>query len=101
MIHLYRALSAETIKTKRTLTLLLAFLAPLAMAFLELAIGFQYGKRMYRTDGDSWMTLINHTTMMWVLLLLPLFVTLEMGLLGALEHNNKTWKQLYAMPLPR
>ena len=24
-----------------------------------------------------------------------------MGLLGALEHNNKTWKQLYALPLPR
>ena len=34
-------------------------------------------------------------------LLLPLFVTLEMGLFGALEHNNKTWKQLYALPLPR
>jgi hypothetical protein len=56
---------------------------------------------MYRTGGDAWMTLIGHTTMMWVLLLLPLFVTLEMGLLGALEHNNKTWKQLYALPLPR
>ena len=56
---------------------------------------------MYRAGGDGWMTLIDHTTMMWLLLLLPLFVTLEMGLLGALEHNNKTWKQLYALPLPR
>lgn len=101
MIYILRALSAELLKTKRTLTLALAFLAPLALAFLELAVGFQYGKRMYRVGGDSWMTLIEHTTMMWVLLLLPLFVTLEMGLLGALEHNHKTWKQLYALPLPR
>lgn len=101
MISILCALNAELLKTKRTLTLALAFLAPLALAFLELAVGFQYGKKMYRPGGDAWMTLINHTTMMWVLLLLPLFVTLEMGLLGALEHNNKTWKQLYALPLPR
>jgi len=101
MTSIFRALNAELLKTKRTLTLALAFLAPLALAFLELAVGFQYGKKMYRPGGDAWMTLINHTAMMWVLLLLPLFVTLEMGLLGALEHNNKTWKQLYALPVPR
>ncbi len=101
MIFLVRALSAEILKTKRTLTLALAFWAPLSLAFLELAVAFQWGKRMYRPGGDSWETLIGHITMMWVLLLLPLFVTLEMGLLGALEHNNKTWKQLYALPIPR
>jgi ABC-2 type transport system permease protein len=101
MIALSRALSAELLKTKRTLTLALAFLAPLSLAFLEVAMGFDAGTRMYRVGGDSWMTLINHTAMMWTLLLLPLFITLEMGLLGALEHNNKTWKQLYALPLPR
>jgi lantibiotic transport system permease protein len=79
----------------------LVFLAPLALAFLELAVGFQYGKKMYKVGGDSWMTLIDHTSMMWLLLLLPLFVTLQMGLMGALEHNNRTWKQLYTRPLPR
>ena len=101
MQGLFRALSAELLKIKRTLALALVFLAPLTLAFMELAIGFQYGKRMYRVGGDTWMTLIEHVTMMWVLLLLPLFVTLEMGLLGAVEHNNKTWKLLYALPLPR
>lgn len=101
MPSLIRTLSAEILKTKRTLFLTLAFLAPLALAFFEMAIGFQYGKRMYPAGGDSWSTLIEHITLMWVLLMLPLFVTLEMGLLGALEHNNKTWKQLYALPVPR
>jgi len=101
MNYLMHALRAEALKTKRTLTLALAFLAPLTLAFLELAIGFQYGERMYRPGGDSWMTLIDHVMVLWALLMLPLFVTLEMGLLGALEHNNKTWKHIYALPLPR
>lgn len=101
MTSLFRALSAETLKTKRTLTLALTFLAPLSLAFLEVAIGFEAGTKMYKVGGDSWMTLIGHTAMMWTMLLLPLFITLEMGLLGAQEHNNKTWKQLYALPLPR
>lgn len=101
MNSLVRALSAELLKTRRTLTLALAFLAPLSLAFLEVAIGFEGGKQMYRVGGDTWMTLIGHTSMIWALLLLPLFITLEMGLLGAQEHNNKTWKQLYALPLPR
>jgi hypothetical protein len=33
--------------------------------------------------------------------MLPLFVTLETGQLSALEHHNKTWKQLYVLPVPR
>ncbi len=101
MTTILRALNAEILKSKRTLMLALIVLAPLALAFMELAIGFQYGKKMYRMGGDTWMTLVDHISMMWVLLLLPLFVTLEMGLLGALEHNNKTWKQLFCLPLPR
>jgi lantibiotic transport system permease protein len=101
MTDLFRALSAELLKTRRTLALVLTILAPLSLAFLEVAIGFDAGTRMYRVGGDSWMTLIEHTAIMWTLLLLPLFITLEMGLLGAQEHNHKTWKQLYALPLPR
>ncbi len=88
MRSLFRAIDAEWLKSKRTLMVALTFLAPLALAFLELSIGFQYGKKMYQVGGDSWLTLIDHTAMMWVLLLLPLFVTLQMG-------------QLYARPLPR
>lgn len=101
MRSLFRAIDAEWLKSRRTLMVALTFLAPLALAFLELSIGFQYGKKMYKVGGDSWLTLIDHTAMMWVLLLLPLFVTLQMGLMGALEHNNKTWKQMYARPIPR
>ncbi len=96
-----RALRAEWLKSRRTLGTWLVFLAPLVLGFLELVAGYQYGERMYRDPDEAWLILADHTLMMWFLLLLPLFVTLQMGLLGALEHNNKTWKQLYALPLPR
>ncbi len=101
MLSLARALSAELLKTKRTLTLWLTLLAPLSLAFLELMMWYQQGHRMLAPDTNPWVTLGIHAAMMWGMLMLPLFVTLEMGLLGAQEHGNKTWKQLYTTPLPR
>ena len=101
MITLSRALSAEVLKTKRTLTLGLAFLAPLAVAFLEFVMHMQMGERAMKPGAEAWISLSQHSLILWTLLMLPLFVTLETGLLSALEHNNKTWKQLYALPLPR
>jgi hypothetical protein len=38
---------------------------------------------------------------LWALLMLPLFVTLEAALLAGLEHANQQWKHLLALPLPR
>src|SRR5512136_1828057 len=101
MITLSRALSAEVLKTKRTLTLGLAFLAPLAVAFLEFAMHMQVGERAMQPGTEAWISLSQHSLILWTLLMLPLFVTLETGLLSALEHSNNTWKQLYALPLPR
>ncbi len=101
MITLWRALSAEILKTKRTLTLALTFLAPLAIAFLALAVNLQYGDQGVRPGENPWHNLFQNSMILWGLLMLPLYVTLETGLLTALEHNNKTWKQLYALPLPR
>jgi hypothetical protein len=98
---LIRAIRAELLKSRRTLGVWLCLLAPLALAFLELVMAFQYGTRFYKVGTDHWRTLFEHTVMMWSLLLLPLFVTLQMALLAALEHNHKMLKQLYALPIPR
>jgi lantibiotic transport system permease protein len=101
MKGLIRAIQAELLKSKRTLGIWLCLLAPLTLAFLELVIAFQYGTRFYGSGTNHWRTLFEHSVMMWSLLLLPLFVTLQMGLLTALEHNNKMFKQLYILPIPR
>ena len=52
MITLSRALSAEVLKTKRTLTLGLAFLAPLAVAFLEFVMHMQMGERAMKPGAE-------------------------------------------------
>jgi lantibiotic transport system permease protein len=96
---LYRALTAETLKLKRTLALGLAFLAPLAIGFLLVVMFVQMGPS--ENQPDSWKPLIQNGHVLWSLLMLPLFVTLQMGLLANIEHGNKAWKLLYAQPLPR
>jgi len=100
MLALYRTLSAELLKTKRTLAVWLTLLAPLSIMLLVLALYFQQGEQRSR-QADLWHMLIQTSLVLWSLLMLPLFVTLETGLLSALEHHNKTWKQLYALPVPR
>jgi len=101
MTTLIRALSAEVLKTKRTLTLWLIVLAPLAIAFLEFVMHMQNGARALQPNTNVWLSLTRYNLLLWSLLMLPLFVTLETGLLNAQEHGNKMWKQLYATPLPR
>jgi hypothetical protein len=96
-----RAWSAEVFKTRRTLTLWLVVLAPLALMFLEFMTHMQMGGRAMRPNTNAWESLSQYILLLWTLLMLPLFVTLETGLLNALEHSNTTWKQLYALPLPR
>ncbi len=99
MNSLWRALSAETLKLKRTLALALAFLAPLTIGFLLVVMFAQMGPP--NKQVDHWAGLIQNGHVLWSLLMLPLFITLEMGLLANLEHANKAWKLLYALPLPR
>ena len=99
MVALYRALSAELLKTKRTLAFWLTLLAPLPIILLAL-INFMQDYEWLKRE-ELWPTLVHNVFVLWNLLLMPLFITLETGLLNALEHNNKMWKQLYALPVPR
>lgn len=96
---LWRALISETLKLKRTLALGLAFLAPLSIGFLLVVMFAQVGPPNKETG--HWEGLVQNGHVLWSLLMLPLFVTLQMGLLANLEHTNKAWKLLYAQPLPR
>jgi uncharacterized membrane protein len=42
-----------------------------------------------RPNTDAWLSLTQNSLILWALLMLPLFVTLETGLLNAQEHGNK------------
>ena len=56
----------------------------------------------YVANGaGSWVAFTQNNLLLWTLLMLPLFVTLEAALMGNLEHGNGGFKQLFALPVPR
>jgi len=99
MKSLSRALSAETLKLKRTLAFGLAFLGPLSIGFLLVVMFAEQGPA--NKQVDQWMGLVQNAQVLWSLLMLPLFITLEIALFAQVEHSNKAWKLLYSQPLPR
>lgn len=103
MNALTRALRAETLKMKRTLALWLTLLTPAALVFLEVAGATQNQGRLssLTPDINRWSLLFEDLYSIWVILIFPLFITLETALLGQLEHGNSTWKFVHTQPIPR
>lgn len=100
MITLSRAISAETLKIKRTLALWLAFITPLAI------VGLMFAASLLQQDTadpnfNAWASFTQLIFTFWCLLMLPLFITLETALLSELESAEKHWKHLFALPIPR
>ncbi|MEJ2737825.1 MAG: ABC transporter permease [Anaerolineae bacterium] len=99
---IWHALRAEQLKVKRTLALWLAPLAPLVIIGLQLAIVLQRPEYYRNQDTTAaWTEFGGQIVFLWTMLLLPLFITLETALLGNLEHGNRQWKHLFALPVPR
>jgi hypothetical protein len=94
-------LGSELLKMRRTLALALAFLAPLLIVLLEFLVFWQNGEQMSASEGDMWQLLMRNCLLLWDLLMIPLFVTLQTALLAGLEHTNHNWKHLFALPVSR
>lgn len=100
---LLRALSAESLKLRGTLALWMCLITPLTVVVLyvlQLTLS-DYGKRAPLPPADAWRMFAQSVLVLWTLLMLPLFVTLESALLAGLEHANQQWKHLLALPVPR
>jgi hypothetical protein len=97
-----RALSAELLKTRRTLALLMTLIAPAIIAVIQFAMYIEnHDYYVKQVDQNQWLTLGQNSMVFWSLLMLPLFVTLETALLSGLEYGRKNWTLLYTMPVPR
>src|SRR5688572_21407552 len=99
MVYFARALSAEVLKIKRTLALAVAVALPLVIVVMNLFILIRM--RVFDEGFDGWQYLLLNSIVLWGLLMLPLYITLETALLAGLEHGDKNWKQLFALPIPR
>lgn len=101
MHYFARALSAEGRKLNRTLALLLTLVAPAVVALLQFCMLMQNPNRVINPTGDEWLSVMRSVMVLWSLLMLPLFVTLETALTAQLDHSSHAWKWLCALPVPR
>jgi hypothetical protein len=101
---LTRALSAETLKMKRTIALKMVVLAPMAVVLLTLFMASQAPfSTLHRSRAavDSWRALSRVNFQFWGLLMLPMYITLQTALIAGLDHTDNQWKALFARPVPR
>lgn len=101
MKMLLRAISSEVLKVKRTLALWMVFIAPLVVITLQFLLMWQRGEATSRVILDPWTLVYLSIFNFYAVGMLPLFITLETALLAGIEHNQKAWKQLFALPVPR
>lgn len=98
----WRALRAERLKLKHTLALWMVLVLPLTVAALMVLGGSLHAQQPSPsiTPAAAWQKLETGMFLLWCLLMVPLFVTLETALLAGLEHGNQQWKHLLALPVP-
>ncbi|HEY6305785.1 MAG TPA: ABC transporter permease [Candidatus Angelobacter sp.] len=100
---LVRALHAELLKIKRTIALKMVVITPAIFVLLILFLGSQAPFSFLRRPGfgNAWMVLANRHLVVWALLMMPLYITLQTALIAGLDHSENQWKSLLARPVPR
>ena len=75
------------------------FVAPLLVALLQFFIGLN--QRRIPAGFKLWDAVFQNSLSVWAIFMLPLLITLETALLAGVEHTEKQWKHLLALPVPR
>lgn len=103
MKALLRALHAESLKMRGTLALWMCLIAP-AIVVVLYVLQLSFSRIPARSGVDpaqAWKIFSQSVFALWLFLMLPLFVTLQSALLAGLEHGERQWKHLLALPVPR
>lgn len=98
-MSLLRALHAELLKLKRTLAFRVIFVLPFLVALLQFFIAWRTEK--FAPGFKFWETVSSSSLQIWAVFMLPLLITLETALLNGIEHSDKQWKHIFALPVPR
>ena len=94
-----RALHSELLKLKRTLAFRVIFVLPFLVAVLQFFIVWRTKK--FGPNFNLWQTLGTSSFQVWAVFMMPLLITLVTALLNGIEHSDKQWKHLFALPIPR
>ena len=91
---------AEILKLKRTLAFRMIFVAPLLVATLQFFV--LWNQRRFGAEFNLWDIAVRRTrSSVWAVFMLPLLITLETALINGIEHSEKHWKHIFALPVPR
>jgi hypothetical protein len=99
MTSLFRAFHAELLKLKRTIAFRVIFVLPFLVALLQFFIVWRPKK--FGPTFNLWHTLPMNSLQVWAVFMMPLLITLVTALLNGIEHSDKQWKHLFALPVPR
>lgn len=95
----FRALHAELLKLKRTLAFRVIFVLPFLVALLQFFIVLRTKK--FPQTFKLWEAIGTNSLQIWAVFMMPLLIALVTALLNGIEHSDKQWKHLFALPVPR
>lgn len=100
---LWRVIRAERLKLKGTFAPKMALFAPMTIVLLVLLLCSQAPYSTLRRMGaaNDWTALARVNFLLWGLLMLPLYITLQSALVSGLDHAENQWKAVLARPIPR
>src|SRR5690606_32590119 len=92
---------AEHAKLRRTLARGLAFAAPVCAVLLSLFVLADLNTLAASKALPRWQAYLDALLRIWASCLLPIMTTLQAVLIAQLEHANRQWKYLLALPVSR
>ncbi len=101
MSTLIACVLAEHAKLKRTLARGLAIAAPVCAVLLSLFVLANLDALAASKGMPRWQAYLDTLLRIWASFLLPIMATLQAVLIAQLEHANRQWKYLLALPVSR
>src|SRR5262245_36832719 len=94
-------LAVEALKLRRTMALALAILLPAAPVAMILILTLTQGSAEFSQSAHPFAMIILGLVGIWAVFVLPIFAAVESSLLASIEHQNRGWKHMFALPPAR
>ena len=92
-------LSAELMKLKRSIAIKLVFLIPILLILLMIGTLITRHPELY--NEKTFYSMLQSVQVSWLILVLPMFLAIETGIISSNEQVTGQWKHIFCLPVPR